>query len=249
MIDSEKIKDFKPIENFDWRIKAITTIAKECVSPAGNILKKGEPVVLCHPVKVKNNNTVIYTPEPTALFLNLSNKLYEDAKKIFDYANLMEEKAENENLYFDSLEFYIASIVSAYTALECFANERIPNNYEYIKLRDDKKCTESYIKDQIERYINLDIKISEILPVILKIKSPKGTKIYDEYLKIKKIRNSLIHMKSIDLEYKKEKEYFNHIWNNLINNGDYINYTLKAKKIIGYFLDNKPPRWFDMIPF
>jgi len=56
-------------------------------------------------------------------------------------------------------------------------------------------------------------------------------------------------MKTIDLVYNRKDNYFNHIWNEIINNGTPVNFALKAKKIIGLFLTNKPPRWFEMINF
>lgn len=55
-----------------------------------------------------------------------------------------------------------------------------------------------YVKDEIERKINLDEKFHIILPNIYNVPSPKGKKVWGHYKEIKKVRDRIIHLKSID---------------------------------------------------
>lgn len=56
-------------------------------------------------------------------------------------------------------------------------------------------------------------------------------------------------LKSIENKYKKDGKPFNNIWNELINNGDLVNYTNKAKNIIEHFLKDIKPKWLIYCPF
>jgi hypothetical protein len=72
---------------------------------------------------------------------------------------------------------------------------------------------EIYDKSQVERHINLDDKISIILPSILEVKTPKGTAVWQEYIQLKKLRDRIIHMKSDDRKSTGPEE--NTIWHEL----------------------------------
>jgi len=239
----------KKVEEYDWRMQAITTIVKDTVSPTGKKIKKGEPVILVSPIDINGCKTTIYTPNPTAMFLNLSNNSYKNSLNLFDFKIYKKRINYDEKDYFNALEYYMASIIFAYTALETFANYSIPDMYKYKKLRDDKKCLEIYNKEEIEKNIKLDLKISDILPEIYNIKSFKGTKKWERYLGLKNIRDRIVHLKSIDTQYNKTGNPYNHLWNDLINNGDLRNYTIIAKEIIEYFYSSKKHRWLIKCPF
>lgn len=232
---------------YDWRLQAVATLTSNGKGPLGHKFKKGHAVVLVHPVKIDNKMTSITTPHPTAIFLNLSNSSYNQSIKLFNFKKLINKDLE-EKIYLDSLEHYIASIIFAFTSIEVFSNYSIPDTFEFKKIRDDNKCIEVFNKDRIEKYISLDLKISEILPIIYDVSSFKGTSLWEQYLDLKKIRDKLIHLKTIDTKNTPDNP-FNHLWNDLINNGELLNYSKKAKRIIKYFLKNKKHRWFERCPF
>jgi len=238
----------KNINEYDWRLQAITTIVEDTISPTGKPIKKGTPVILLHPLKINNRRIEIYTPSPIAMFLNLSNNYYQNSLNLFNFKEFKDPRNYNEEQLFNSLECYMASIIFAYTAVETFSNYSIPNNYEFKKLREDKKCLETYDKEEIEKNIKLDLKIDCILSGIYKVSTFKGTFLWENYLSLKKIRDRIIHLKSKDTKYDL-KDPCNHLWNDLINNGELINYTKKAKEIIEYFYSDKKPRWLIKCPF
>jgi hypothetical protein len=149
---------------------------------------------------------------------------------------------KEDYIFFSLLQQRMVAIVFAYTALESFANESIPDSYVFKRLRDDKKCTEEYNKLQTE-HLSLDIKLHEVLPPIFGVTSPKGTELWQKYIFIKKLRDRIIHMKSKDKEPSQPKD--NTIWGELLNKS-HPNFALEAKAVIGYYIDTLPvkPRWF-----
>ncbi|MBA7508712.1 hypothetical protein ES705_00644 [subsurface metagenome] len=237
-----KKEDFRRIEDFDWRLQAITTISKESVSPYGTVLKKGEPIVKVHPVKINDKSTVIYTPNATAMFLNLSYKFYNQAIKIFNLSTLLQKKSQNEKRCFNSIEYYMASIIFAYTSLESFTNECIPDSYIYKK--KIKGVLKTFNRDKIQRKISLQEKMKFILSKIKKVNFNEENPLWADYQSLKNIRNRIIHMKTIDILYNRKDNFYDTIWNEILNNGKPINYSKVAKEVIKFFLKNKKPRWF-----
>ena len=189
-------------DDVDWRLQATTTLAKPFASPwTDQTYEVGSRVTACSTMKFRGNKTLtISLPNAVAMCLNISYRAHGDSNKLLSESGVQRSLKKavnfiNDAQAIDCMENLITSIVFAFTALEAFANETIPDDYIYEFERRDKRCTESYSKDQIERYISLDDKISCVLPSILKVKSPKGTRVWQEYSKLKKIRDRIIHMK------------------------------------------------------
>ena len=224
--------------SYDWRLHEVQ-YEKE---------PKFTTSIVAHPIKINNKETGLLTPNPTALFLNLSYNQYIKACKAYDFNKLINlDSVIEASDYFNSLELYMGSIIFAYTSIESFANEIIPQDYLYEKHRS--KCTEVYIKDQIE-YLRLDEKLKNILPEILNIPPIAHNLLWNDYIKLRDIRHQIIHIKTKDLNYIKSKNKFNHLWNRIINNGNFIDFSKKAKLIIEYHLkDGNKPRWLKMCPF
>ncbi len=119
-----------------------------------------------------------------------------------------------------------------------------------MKSNNLKKCTKLYNKKDIERYISLEDKLSEILPIIVNKSSFKGTSLWEKFINLKKIRDRIIHLKSSDVSSNVfSGNPYEHIWNDLINNGEIIDYSKKVKRIIKYFLKNNEQCWFAKCPF
>jgi hypothetical protein len=144
--------------------------------------------------------------------------------------------------FYDCLQSMVAAVVFSYTAIEVFANSLIPNEYNYSSERTDKKCTECYSKEQIERYISLDSKLDKVLPEICKVQSPKGTHIWDKYLKLKKLRDRLIHLRTGDWRGRLPEHANDWIWTHMLSK-EGRNVSLFAFEVISYYLKDKKPRW------
>jgi hypothetical protein len=88
----------------------------------------------------------------------------------------------------------------------------------------------------------LDEKLKSIIPLAHSVKSPAGTKVWDGYLNIRKIRDRLIHLKSVDR--KSSGPDFQTIWGLMLAERE-SNFVLSAYLIIGSYPSLvKDRRWF-----
>jgi hypothetical protein len=212
-------------------------------------------------VKIEGKEHLFAVPSHAALCLNLSQKAFEKIKEIelshafkdTSYGYVSEEKL---SLLYELFEQVISNTVFACTAIEAFCNQVIPDDYVYTKKRQDKKCTETYNKDQIERFINLDEKLSTVLPEVTQCNFRKGSSLWNDYHNLRKIRDRIIHVKSTDLGVKESKE--KNIWEELLKRKN-IDCSIIAHKIISIFKVEVDPsespvasgrnRWIDHFPF
>jgi hypothetical protein len=121
------------------------------------------------------------------------------------------------------------------------------NRFVYVDSAD-KRFTRTFDKQQIERQLNLDTKIGDVIPTILGVKFPKGGKLWAAFLRLRELRDRIIHMKTKDRQFTGEQP--NSIWNALMSDPLPETY-LTAKRIVNYFVEAKgpPPRWFEKCPF
>lgn len=209
-----------------------------------------ESIILAQ-VPFRGKTLFFSKPNITAMFLDYSYILWFTSQNSYiehkflnnsDQSKVQIEAGLDEFQLFHILEQKMASVIFAYTALEAFTNNQIPDDFTYIADRSDKKCTEQYSKKQIERFISLDIKLGKILPEVMNITSPKGTVTWEKYLSLKNLRDEIIHCKS-----PSKPEDINPVFKDLFSE-TMINPCLGAKDIIGYFLDklkiDDQPIWF-----
>jgi len=121
------------------------------------------------------------------------------------------------------------------------------DTYEHKTQRQDKRCLEIYNKEQIERNVSLDTKLSVILPEILSVKSPKGSsRVWDDFKQLGDIRDRIIHMKSGDRKSSGPDEKT--IWNTIFASVSPPHQV--AKEILNFFLKSKGtlPTWLEHAP-
>ena len=210
--------------------------------------------------KIEGKKVVFAVPSHAALCLNVSHEAHKKAQTIeitdiFQDTSYGRAAEEGLPLLFDLFEQLFLNIVFAYTALEAFANQTIPDDFVFTKLRQDKKCEESYNKDQIERHLSLDTKLSEVLPQITGVKFTKGNGLWTEYADLRDIRDRIIHVKSADLGVKDIK--VESIWADLLKRRR-TDSSLVAHKVIKHFPqkpDDSSPvasgrnQWVTQFPF
>lgn len=176
------MKEPDNIANEDWRLQFITTLAEPVDLKFHH--EAGSPLMISTHVRYQKRILSFGLPSVPALFLDFSYNLWKEAQEMFDGGIFRESKIgdqdhlwpSNQGQLFDILEKKMGAIVFAFSALEAFANEYIPEDYIFEKNRDDGRCLEGYNKDQIERFLSLDIKMNEVLPMILNAKALKKIK-------------------------------------------------------------------------
>jgi len=238
------------INKMDWRIQHLTWTTSPITDPAtGSVIPAEAPIVsaaLIHHGKERLGTTI---PNATALFLNLSQASHAEARELLKRCiadkNKFGQLPDDEAFTF--YERMMGSIVFACTALEAFANEQIPDSYTYTDSAD-KRFTRLFNKQQMERQLNLETKIGEIIPAALGVRFPRGGKLWSAFIKLRDLRDRVIHMKTKDRQFIGENA--TSIWNSLMSNPLPETHTT-AKRIIGHFLQAKGdlPRWFEKCPF
>lgn len=249
------IEEHPNIKDLDWRLQFVSTITHDFRAPGPTITHPaGSAVILSSRAKFHASLLGFSLPSMTALFIDFSSKAWNEAQLFLasdlnDHFTIKGDGSygpKNEADFFEALELRMAAVVFAYSSLESFANESIPENHIFKKNKQDGKCIEEYNKEQIEKWLSLDIKLDEILPSILKISSPKGSAYWQRYIKLKNLRDRIIHMKSKDRKSSGPDDET--IWKELLDTSK-PNFAVEAKDIIGYYLNNhSKPRWFIKFP-
>ncbi|MFV8374343.1 hypothetical protein [Flavobacterium sp. LB1P71] len=129
-----------------------------------------------------------------AYTLNIHRKDYR--KKLVE--NLSELTTPNEvsNSYaYDYQGTASSCIICLFTAIECFVNDIIPEDFEY-KIVNHRK-TEIYDKKQIQVSISFMDKLTKVLPIALNKnffahQTPTNAHIYN----LRNLRNDIVHTKS-----------------------------------------------------
>lgn len=228
----------------DWRYRVSTELAEDAYLD-GKLLKKGTPVSLTTFVKYGKREISFGDPSPQALFLSQSYKAYQLAMAIHPF--LIQQwppsgTSDPSMQVYDYLEQIITAITFAYTALETFANQEIPKNYVYEeKLKSGLLIPRD--KEWIERYLNLNVKLSIILPEVLGKPMPKGTTLWNRFKNLEKLRNRIIHLKPSDHQHSTAMNmYPKSIWSDLLNPKPQ-NYPLTAKNLIAHFRGSELENW------
>ncbi len=237
--------------SIDWRYRAATTLAKDWKSPYTGILhKKGTPVTAATYIKHGEKRIHIGDPSAPALFLSLSYKFHEQALKkhpfLIDWP--ISNKKDPTIETYDYLELIMASIIFAYTAIEAFANEELPEDFIY----EEKTKSGLFIvhnKEWIERNVSLDEKLTILIPKVTNKPSPKGSKIWENYVHLRRLRHRIIHLKTRDRERSQgENLYPASIWSKILE-PQQLNYSLIAKNMILNFRDKDDVHWLKYCPF
>jgi hypothetical protein len=245
--------DHPNIANRDWRLRAITTLAQEFRSPTGKVHPVGTPIEWVGFMLLSGGGGLnIPVPDPAAIYLSLAEmelqKAIEYQKNILPSVIQFEPYGEHklnpgaEAAFFDCLQSLIAAVVFSYTSIEVFANSMIPDEYSFSAERNDKRCVESYSKEQIERHISLDTKLDKVLPQVCSVGSPKGTRLWSQYMKIKELRDRLIHLKSTDWQPSTPEKAKDFVWTWLFS-AETKRVSAFAFDIIWHYLPAEKPRW------
>lgn len=137
------------------------------------------------------------------------------------------------------------TVVCAHTAVEAYVNELLPSDAVYER-KDRQGKVETLLKNEVERRASLTEKVSMLLPKALGIRSPKGIhRAYSDLQALTKIRDRLIHMKSID---RKSSGLENDtIWHQLLICDSPIE---QAMSVVRYFAPTGElkPHWLSKMP-
>lgn len=152
--------------------------------------------------RVGRANVSFGLPSAPALFLHLAHEAFAayrdtDVHGFFD-SHPQGMWPDDQTPLFDFFEQFFSHVVFALTSLESFANEMIPQGYSYTIIEGKTGQTVTYDRDEIERYVSLNEKLSKLLPSALGVSSPKGLHVWRDFVDLKRSRDRMVHLKSVD---------------------------------------------------
>ena len=117
----------------DWRCRVATTLSEDYRDPnTGRLFPAGSVVTVDTIVRYGDRETAFGDPNAVALFLNQSHNAFIQAMRIhplLDGRQTPGSRLELDARVYDYLELIMTSIIFAYTAIEAFSNEEIPDDY------------------------------------------------------------------------------------------------------------------------
>lgn len=138
-------------------------------------------------------------PDPILIYFNLGHSFYreiaESRKELFKVLN-SENLTENvRNQLYNYFGFSNGFVIFLFTSLEAFLNKMIPDNYIYSE--NKSRYTATFNKSQIERELNFDTKLKEVVNKITqKDFSKKHRPTYEHIINLKKFRDNIVHTKT-----------------------------------------------------
>lgn len=229
----------------DWRLKDRFSVS---LSPHIGATEDAGRATLVSLISLTQKKTLtIPVPNLTALYISNAQKNWDaywslrKTQKI-DSSIKSEVRFQDDTSAFDAIEFMATSVVSAYSAIESFCNDSIPEDHEYWHNRKSDLILEKSDKDGIERHFSTTAKLNEILPNIYNVEQPKGKNpVWMSYCSLKKIRDSLIHAKS--RETRSVGTEVENLWDSLFK---LRKPHLLAKDVFSWYLSNssQAPSWY-----
>ena len=188
----------------DWRLQTTARVSEPWLNPwTLETVMPGTRITVVSVIKLNSKKQItIPIPNATALLLNAAARAFSEARAIrsrnnIDGTLIREVSMASDQDAFDYLERMIESIVLAFTALEAFINEYIPADFTHTRQGRDG-LPETLDKTAIERFMSIDEKLSAVLPAVLSCASLKGSRIWNDYVQLRKVRDRVVHMKFAD---------------------------------------------------
>jgi hypothetical protein len=245
------------VESFDWRLQAITTTTTD-TALGSKVMKAGAVVMAIAQIRYDSKTINRFAlPSVCALMLDFAKQMYDQSCDLpgllSGVAAIELRQARNFPVVFEMLERRMAAVIFSFTALEAFANEVIANAYGRGYTYGETNATGANVPltlEDVERRAPLDLKLNTILPQIFSVRSPKGTYNWENFKRLKKIRDRIVHNKQIDRLQSMTKDET--LWR-FLTDSDFKNFPLHAKGIIAYFWQtidgDRTARWYEKMPW
>ena len=194
----------------DWRkqVQGVSVSKDALLAGTDQILRRGTGVDLVSVVRIgpKHNNVTVVVPNGTAILLNASRIAWQQAERIRAENKIDETgRFSSEKDSIDYQENVAIAVITAFTGVEAFINEMIPEDFCFEDKRGGIVIKRN--KTQIEEGMSVSRKLAEILPKMFNTSSPKGTEpLWSRFKKLKNVRNRIIHMSSTDRRSSKPNE-------------------------------------------
>lgn len=165
------------------------------------------------------NKVYIPEPDPTLIYYNNAYFYFKDINKqkveINKYFASASNKYITDEIKHKLYNYYgvcCGCVIFLFLTIESMINRTIPDDYIYVV--DGKNKTESYNKDQIQRYVSFDDKYGKIIPKIIEKSFEKQYPLKHQILtNLKDFRDSIIHTKTQNNDNTPYAHIFKHSFN------------------------------------
>jgi len=239
----------------DWRYAAASRLAKDVPAayPGGPSHKAGAPVYQSALVKTVDGENIAFTaPSATAMALNVARKAANHATTLheqLEYRRVVTPDGPGKGIctssdsrLFDFFEQCMVSAVFSYHALEVFCNHTISrevNQAVDVKRRGKRS---SLRPSELERQLSTEEKLSQVLPKLKGLPTPKGKAVWEPFKRLKEVRDSTVHLKSGDQYTIDRESLFFQFLSRRANE-----YPAAAVAMIRYFSPEGEPRWLRLL--
>lgn len=199
-------------------------------------------------------HTSFTTPSATALHLNNAWRAARSAVEmkatlrwvsgtISPGVTSMQAGIEAAPPLFDYFETAMLAAMSSYAAIEAFCNSTVIDRAQGpLTLRRRKGC-ETMTPEEVERHVSTDEKLKRIVPNLMGRPTPAGKGIWQQYVKLKDLRDSVTHFKRKDQARHASQSHEPTALQALLA-ADPLWFPETSMAVIGYFFDKgKAPRW------
>jgi hypothetical protein len=227
----------------DWRVWKAATVSS-VNAPSGSPVKAGDIVyVVSHLRDMSLGRLTFITPSPVALALEIAVRSAKSARET--RSQITWGPAESPDgarwanaddlgklyLYFE--ESMIA-ITFAFQALETFVNQVIVMSLEGTMKVLRRKEQVDWTAGEIERNCTTEEKLATILPSLGSIRSPKGTKLWEQFVDLKALRDGTMHLKELNQYARGSDDDTRTLYFQFLNR-DPIEYPKHAMALIRHF--------------
>lgn len=204
----------------DWRVESFGRLANELPAafPGGPSHPPGSfaypaPTLVRYPTY---NAIGFITPSPTAMALNIAASAASAAVvlrgQIIFQSGLAPvgsvKMVTHQSLptLFDYFEQCMIAVAFSFQSLEAFSNQviqaHVKGTFRVLRKGQPRELS----ADDLERETPTEEKLATVLPSLLTIKSPKGQRLWERFVELKRVRDSTIHLKSLDAQSRLDAE-------------------------------------------
>lgn len=218
------------IDLTDWRIQYIGTVAG--TTNRAFVGVKG---------RWKNNAILsAVMPSPSALMLGSAFTAYTKACELSDTLRPPADgqPVQETAAIFDYIQAYFEAVICSFTSLEIACNLHIQSTDELVV--SGRRSTETYVGEQIERWVHLDDKI-EFVANQLGAPIDKGQAIWANYKRLGSMRDRIIHLKNSDRESHSPDE--DNVWSFALNSEPLHVCQVALDVLTALYASKESPRW------
>jgi hypothetical protein len=199
------------VESVDWRTRIAAHLTEDLppAYPGEPSAKADALVVQSTPARDANGHYVSFTTSSAvALALSLAMKSADQAQElrkqierttvVSPFGASTSVTHESKPALFDYLECCMAVLTFSFQALEAYSNEIISEKVPGHFVRRYRKDVRQVTAEELERDASTEEKVGTILPKLLGVKTPKGTRLWEDFFELKGARDATIHIKSRD---------------------------------------------------